>query len=183
MKFRSGTFAVFAFLGGVTFGVLFFGQLPRAAAPLASAHAEDPPHKPDVATVSQALAMTDVDYHSRNLWFAGSQQNWPLANYYWKETLINLRRAVHINPTHKDATGREVKLTDILQSIENAPHMNIGDAIQKQDPIKFASTYRNLMEGCYHCHKQAERAFLRPKVPQPPAASIINFDPKAAWPK
>ena len=131
----------------------------------------------------QALAMTDVDYHSRNLWFAGSQQNWPLASYYWKETIASLRRAVHISPTRKGPDGREANLPDILESIEKAPQMNVADAIEKQDPVKFAAMYRNLLEGCYYCHKQADMAILRPKVPQPPAASILNFDPKATWPK
>src|SRR5262245_18114100 len=42
----------------------------------------------------QAHAMSDVDYHFSNLWFAGKAKNWPLAEFYWKESLSHLRWAV-----------------------------------------------------------------------------------------
>jgi hypothetical protein len=184
MKFRQIAMAVGVFLGGMTCGMLFFGSGWRAGPALSTVRAAERARQDEVdATALQALAMTDVDYHARNLWFAGSVQNWPLADYYWKQTQANLRRAIDFSPTRTDANGHEVDLVGILRALEKAPHMNVGEAIEKQDSVKFAATYRNLLEGCFHCHKQADRASLRPKVPQPPAASIINFGPKADWPK
>jgi len=38
----------------------------------------------------QAHAMSDVDYHFANLWFAGQQENWPLAEFYLNETRSHL---------------------------------------------------------------------------------------------
>lgn len=131
----------------------------------------------------QAHAMSDVDYHFSNLWFAGKAENWPLAEFYWKETLSHLRWAVRIIPVRKDSAGREVKLDDILQSIEQSPFMQMGDIISKKDASQFEKTYRYIIEGCYSCHKASEKPFLRPGIPEHPGSHMIDFDPNATWPK
>ncbi len=131
----------------------------------------------------QAHAMHDVDYHFTNLWFAGQQQNWPLAEFYWKESLSHIKWAIRIIPVRKDNAGREIKLEEILQAIEMTPTMNMGDVIQKQNATAFEPTYRALLEGCYLCHKAADKPYLRPQVPTQPATRIVNFDPQATWPK
>jgi len=136
----------------------------------------------DKAT-DQAHTMTDVDYHFSNLWFAAHAKNWPLADFYWKETLSHMRWAVRIIPVRKDSLGREIRLQDILQSIENSPFMQIGKTIEAKDLQEFAKAYRFTLEGCYSCHKAADKPYLRPQVPKRPASSIINFDPNASWPK
>ena len=131
----------------------------------------------------QSHAMKDVEYHFTNLWFAGKSKNWPLADFYWKETLSHIKWAVRIIPVRKDTAGRDIKLEEILQAIEMTPSMQIGEVIKAQDADKFEPTYRALLEGCYLCHKAADKPYLRPKVPEHPAASIINFDPQAKWPR
>ena len=49
----------------------------------------------------QAHARSDVGYQFGNLWFAGQKQNWPLAEFYWKETRSHLAWAVRIIPKRK----------------------------------------------------------------------------------
>jgi len=39
------------------------------------------------------------------------------------------------------------------------------------------------LDGCYACHKASEKPFIHPQIPYQPDASIVNFDPKADWPK
>jgi hypothetical protein len=131
----------------------------------------------------QAHAMSDVDYHFTNLWFAGKAKNWPLADFYWKESLAHMKWAVRIIPVRKDNAGKEVKLEDILQAIENSPYMQMGDVIKQQDEAKFETTYKYLVEGCYSCHKASDKPYLRPQLPERPATTIINFDAKATWPR
>ena len=134
-------------------------------------------------TPGQAHAMMDVDYHFTNLWFAARSKNWPLADFYWKETQSHMRWAVRIIPVRKDSSGREIKLAEILQSIEQSPLMQVGATIDKQDLVEFETTYRHTLEGCYACHKAADKPYLRPQVPTRVATTIINFDPQADWPK
>jgi hypothetical protein len=131
----------------------------------------------------QAHAMKDVDYHFTNLWFAGKAKNWPLADFYWKETVSHMKWAVRIIPVRKDNAGKEVKLDDILQSIENSPYMQMGEVLKQQDADKFETTYKYLLEACYSCHKASDKPYLRPQIPDRPATSIINFDPQASWPR
>jgi hypothetical protein len=129
----------------------------------------------------QAHAMADVDYHFTNLWFAGTAKNWPLADFYWKESLAHIKWGVRIIPIRKDNAGKEVKLEEILQSIEQSPFMQMGEVIKKQDAEQFEPTYRRLLEG-YSCHKASDKPYLRPRIPDQPASRMMNFDPKADWP-
>lgn len=131
----------------------------------------------------QAHAMADVGYQFTNLWFAGRHENWPLADFYFKETKSHLNWAVRIIPVRKDNAGQEIDLKAILQSLENAPLKQIEAAIAAKDLDAFEKAYRFTLEGCYACHKASDKPFIRPQVPTAPAATVINFDPKADWPK
>ncbi len=131
----------------------------------------------------QSHAMRDVAYHFGNLWFAAEHRNWPLANFYWKETQAHLRWAVAIKPVRKDAIGQIIRLPDILQSIENTQFVAVNSAIEKQDQATFRTAYRQTLEACYLCHKASDKPYLRPQVPQQPPEPIINFDPSATWPE
>lgn len=132
---------------------------------------------------SQSHAMADVDYHFSNLYFAAKAENWPLAAFYWKETRSHLEWAVRIIPIRKDLAGDEIRLKDILQSIEQSPWMQIGKTIEAKDFTQFEKSYRYTVEGCYSCHKACGKPYLRPRLPEKPASTLINFDPSAAWPE
>jgi hypothetical protein len=130
---------------------------------------------------SLASAMRDIDYHAQNLFFAGRASNWPLANYYWQNTLTHMRLAADLPaPAGKQPA---VDFKAIQQSIENSPSMQVGQAIDRKDVVLFQNRYRSLLEGCYACHKAADKPFLRPRMPVKPHQAMINVDPTATWPK
>lgn len=131
----------------------------------------------------QAHAMQDVGYHFSNLWFAGDKEHWDLAQFYWNETRSHLRWAVRIIPIRKDNAGKEIKLADILQAVENTPLKQLEDAIKAKEKPAFQQAYRATLEGCYACHKASDKPYLRPQVPQTPETPIINFDPATTWPR
>jgi hypothetical protein len=156
-------------------------QSPPAteAAPTAATELENITGKlPD-----QSHAMQDVSYHFSNLWFAGLHQNWELANFYWSETRSHLHWAVRIIPVRKDNAGKEIKLGDILEAMENGPLKQLGEAIAAKDPAAFEKAYRLSLENCYACHKAADKPYLHPQIPTQPETPIINFDPHASWPQ
>ncbi len=193
MSPRLAPFALLSFVAGALFAPLAL-QLAGNLAPVAEAadnlkndsselaklHAEIEHLKTIVP--DQSHAMKDVDYHFSNLWFAGQARNWPLADFYWKETMAHIKWAVRIIPIRKDSAGKEIKLEEILQAIEMTPSMQMGEVIKAQSGEKFEPTYRAILEGCYLCHKAADKPYLRPQIPQRPATSLVNFDPRAAWP-
>lgn len=182
---------LFALLTGVLLGAA--GQaLLTAFAPHARAQEGKP--APDVVALAaeieaikgklpdQAHAMQDVGYHFSNLWFAGQQEHWDLANFYWSETRSHLRWAARIIPMRKDNAGKDVDMIDLLTGFENGPLKNLQDAIVAKDKSLFEKRYRSTVETCYSCHKTADKPFIRPQIPQRPETPIINFDPNAKWP-
>src|SRR6187399_3018653 len=126
---------------------LFWNAGPQSAA----VYGQAKPQQPEVTLASlqaeverlkqvvpdQSHAMSDVDYHFTNLWFAGNQGNWDLAQFYLGESRSHLRWAVRIIPVRKDNAGKEIKLQDILQAVENSPLKQVEDAIKAKDREKF----------------------------------------------
>jgi hypothetical protein len=193
MRFRSLAMPLIATLG-IAMALHQLLDAPGSLTPIVRAHEPESEDEADLTTlkaeilrlkeiIAESSAMYSVDYHAQSLWFAGKAGNWPLADYYWKKTLSHMHLAVKINPVRKDNAGQEVRLKEILQSIESSPSMQVGQAIQNQDLTKFQATYRSLLEGCYACHRAVDKPFLRPRMPVPPAQSIINVDPKATLPR
>jgi hypothetical protein len=131
----------------------------------------------------QAHIMADVGYHFTNLWSAGKAENWPLADFYLGETKSHLRWAVRAKPVRKDAAGRDFPLLPILEAIENAQFVQMKKAIDGKDRPAFEAVYKDTLTLCYSCHKVADKPYLRPQVPTHPEVGIINFDPRADWPR
>lgn len=128
----------------------------------------------------QAHVMMDVAYHYNNLWFAGTRGNWPLAEFYFGETRSHLRWAVRVIPVRKDNQGREVKLADILQAVENSPLKDLESAIKAKDREKFVAAYQFTLTSCYSCHKAVDKPYLVLRIPDQPAEEMIDFNPPAA---
>jgi len=194
IKFRPGV----VLAAGFGAGLLLSGASELVLQPLVlQAHAQPKPapqprnvDQPqlDAQTLSEHLpdqshAMADVGYHFANLWFAADKQNWPLANYYLGETRSHLQWAVRIHRVRKTNAGAEVDLKGILDAVDNSFLTEIGKAIDNKDASAFKTAYRDTMEGCYACHKAAEKPFLRPQIPSAASVTILNFDPNANWPE
>jgi hypothetical protein len=130
----------------------------------------------------QSHVMADVGYHFANLWFAGEKKNWPLAKFYFDETRSHLKWAVRVIPVRKTKAG-DVELQGILDAVDNSMFSEIGKSIENKDVDGFRASYRKSLEGCYSCHKAAEKPYLRPQIPTAPPQPMINFDPEARWPE
>lgn len=129
---------------------------------------------------SQSHAMMDVGYHFSNLWFAGQHKNWPLAQFYLDETRSHLRWAVRIVPVRR-TRGGEVDLRGLLEAVDQSLS-DVGRAVAAKNVEAFVAAYKETLEGCYTCHKAADKPYLRPRIPEQPKTKIINFDPAATWP-
>jgi hypothetical protein len=126
---------------------------------------------------SQSHAMIDVDYHFSSLWFAAQNANWPLAAFYLNETKSHLGWAVRIRPVRKLSTGQAFELQPMLQGIENSSLAGIKTAIDQKDQRAFEAAYRQGMTECHACHTRAEKPYLRPRIPEAPAARMIDMKP------
>jgi hypothetical protein len=150
--------------------------LAQSPAPDLAAMQADIAHLKEVVP-SQSHSMTDVGFQFANLWFAGKQKNWPLADFFLNESRQHIEWTIRIRPIRKDAAGNAVDLRSIFTVISDGPLKKLTQSIQNKDADQFTSAYKQMLNGCYSCHVASGKPFLRPVVPQTPPQSIIGFDP------
>lgn len=173
------------FLAGL---VAAFAMVEHHRPKLIAAETQRPsPTDKDVARLKsiasdQSHVMADVGYHFANCWFAAEKKNWPLAKFYFDETRSHLKWAVRIIPVRKTKAG-DLELQPILDAVDNSFLSEVAKSIDNKDSDKFRDAYRKTLEGCYSCHKAAEKPYLRPQIPTAAPQPIINFDPDAKWPQ
>jgi hypothetical protein len=126
---------------------------------------------------SQSHAMMDVAYHFTNLWFAGRNQNWPLAQFYLNETRSHIRWAIRLVPVRKVSSG-ELRLQDIYDAFDKSLLVPLNDRIGAKDRKGFDAAYRAALGGCNGCHVAAEKPFLHVGVPHRPEQQIVDFAPR-----
>lgn len=198
MKHRTIT-ARGAFAAGVVLGLLVafaWNPLLRKFVPGTAAHADQPaPAKSAAPAVDplksledrlpdQSHAMSDVAYQFSNLWFAGEAENWPLADFFLGETRSHLKWAVRLKPIRQDPQGNKLEMQSILDAVDSSELAPLAKTIEAKDKPRFEAGYRLMIEnGCYSCHKTVGKPYLRPRIPEQPREPMINFDPRADWPK
>ena len=162
-----------------------------AAAAIASSNAQAPSttSQPDVAELkaeidalktmlpSQSHSMVDVEFQFANLWFAGKNQNWPLATFYLNETRSHLNWTVRLRPVRKLSNGGDLDLRPILKGVEDGGLASIKASIDKRDEGGFETAYKQMLAQCTACHEAAEKPFLRPQVPSAPPSALIDMKP------
>jgi hypothetical protein len=176
--------------GRMTLAVFSLAVLSASSGCERAAPAAPPPQDDLAARVkaledllpSQSHMMADVGDHFANLWFAGTAENWPLADFCLSETRSHLQWAVRRIPIRKDLRGRDVDLVHILEAFENSQLARLKKTIDGKDRAAFEAAYKESLTLCYSCHKAADKPYLRPRVPAVPPSPILNFDPKADWP-
>jgi hypothetical protein len=140
--------------------------------------------KVETLLANQSHVMADVSFQFSNLWFAGREKNWPLAQFFLNETRNRVRWMIRINPIVQDPDKHDVDLQGIYDAIDKDVWSLIKTAIDKKDVAQFESAYKlGLDKGCYSCHKSVGRPYLRPQVPTQMPQTIITFDPNAKWPE
>ena len=133
---------------------------------------------------SNSHIMMDVQFHWTNLWFAGRKKNWPLAQYFFNETRGHIQWLIRKSPMIRNQVDQtDVDISGIFDGIDTSSLAAVKTAIEKQDSLQFAATYKTMLESCYACHKAVGRPYIRPQIPTAQAQSIVNMDLTAAWPQ
>lgn len=125
----------------------------------------------------QSHAMADVAYHMTNAWFAGREKNWPLAGFYLDETAGHIGWAVRIKPARKGPDQKDFPLQPYADALVKGPLAELKAAVDKQDGAGFEKAYETTLGACYACHVASGKPYLRLRIPEVPAASIVQFAP------
>ena len=165
--------------------------VPTVAAQQGRAAAPPPTLESVAADVAQLKAiqpsnshiMMDVQFHWTNLWFAAQKKDWAFAQYQFNEMRGHIQWLMRKSPIIRGQDGMDVDVKSIFDAIDTSSLADVKAAIEKKDSVKFATTYKTMIESCYSCHKAVGRSYLRPMIPTAPAMTVINLDPKATWPQ
>jgi hypothetical protein len=121
-------------------------------------------YKPGLGTL-----MANMQTHHAKLWFAGKNENWPLARFEMhelEEGLADIRNFCSNRP--------EIKSMDLIK-----PGMDsVKAAIEKKAPAQFASSYLLLTNNCNNCHKVTDHGFNLVKIPAATGYDNQEFKPQ-----
>jgi hypothetical protein len=87
--------------------------------------------------------MTGMQLHHAKLWYAGVNDNWPLADFEIKELFETVADIQHYN---KDRA--EVKLIPMVTSVLT----DLNNKIKQKDAVGFKSSFQLLTNTCNSCH-------------------------------
>ena len=110
--------------------------------------------------------MSGIQTHHAKLWFAGINNNWPLADFEIQEieeALEDVREFCKDRPEVK-VIGM---ITPALDSTKNS--------IQRKNLTLFKSSFLLLTNTCNNCHKATEHAFNVITIPTNPPFSNQKF--------
>lgn len=113
--------------------------------------------------------MSGIQVHHAKLYFAGTNENWDLADFEIHEIMESLE-----NIPKYCADREEVKDIHIIDSAIDS----VSDAIRMKDIVMFKRTYSLLTNTCNDCHKVTNHGFIVMKILDSPMFSNQDFRKK-----
>src|SRR6476660_9807704 len=110
--------------------------------------------------------MTGIQLHHAKLWFAGQNQNWPLADFEIHEIQESLD---DIDEFCKDRP--EVKSIGMLRPAIDS----VTNSIQQKNLQLFEKSFSLLTTTCNNCHKATDHGFNVVTIPTSPPVSNQDF--------
>jgi hypothetical protein len=110
--------------------------------------------------------MMGIQIHHAKLWFAGENQNWPLADFEIheiRESLDDIDEFCNDRP--------EVKSIGMLKG----PIDSVTNAIRQKDLQLFKTSFYLLTNTCNNCHKATDHGFNVVIIPTTPPVSNQDF--------
>ncbi|HLD53234.1 MAG TPA: hypothetical protein VJA82_08020 [Sediminibacterium sp.] len=112
--------------------------------------------------------MSSIQVHHNKLWFAGTNNNWKLADFEINEIQEALNDIQQFNTDRPEARAIGM-INPAIDSVNNA--------IKQQNKSLFKSSYTLLTNTCNNCHKATEHEFNVVTIPSHPPTSNQSFKP------
>jgi len=112
--------------------------------------------------------MSRIQTHHAKLWFAGQNQNWPLADFEVheiQEALEDVQKFCSDRP--------EVKSIGMISPAIDS----VTNAIQQKNPLLFRNSFILLTNTCNNCHKATEHSFNVVTIPASLPVPNQDFQP------
>ena len=112
--------------------------------------------------------MSGIQVHHAKLWFAGQNQNWPLADFEVHEIQESID---DIQNFCKDRP--ETKAIGMI----TAPIDSVNSAIRQKSAALFKSSFLLLTNTCNNCHKETDHGFNVVTIPTSLPVTNQDFRP------
>lgn len=155
---------------------LFALVLPLAFLACDQSHSDNAALEKRIDSLEQKLAgsyrpglgefMSDIQVHHAKLWFAGTNENWRLADFEIHE-IMEAVDDIKQYETDRPEVKEIPMLTGALDSV-NA-------AIGQKDPAAFHRSFVLLTNTCNKCHQAVNYDFNQVKIPDSPPFSNQVF--------
>jgi|SRR6185312_5319397 len=111
--------------------------------------------------------MLGIQVHHNKLWFAGREENWPLAQFEYDEMQEVFHQAEMTDKDRPEVAQFKVMIYAQLDSVQRA--------IKLKDYEKFTESFHGLTNACNNCHKNTHFEFNRIQTPERPPYSNQDF--------
>ncbi|WP_298357590.1 hypothetical protein [Rhodoblastus sp.] len=113
------------------------------------------PYSPDLADI-----MSGAQLRHFKLSFAGSQQNWPLAEFEIGRMRKSFMEAARLYPEFD-----KVPLAKLIKEISAPALDDVAASVKAKDEAGFKKSFIRLTEACNSCHQAAGKGFIKIRVP------------------
>ena len=118
----------------------------------------------DDEEIELAVVMSHIQRHANKLYFAGQNENWPLASFYVHELEESMEEVEH---GHIEEDG--INISKLMKSIGLPALKTMEEAVEGKSKVAFTSAYTNLVSNCNTCHQSAAHPYIVIINPTTPA--------------
>jgi hypothetical protein len=102
-----------------------------------------------------SVTMREVGYRHNELYFAGLEENWALADYHLE----------HIEEAVEDGVERRPARAASARFFMEQDLPAMAEALEAGDSERFLEGYRQLTRACNVCHQREDMGFLEVRIP------------------
>ena len=110
--------------------------------------------------------MSNIQIHHNKLWFAGTNENWPLADFEIHEIMETVDAIKKYEPERDESKSVPM----ILPALDS-----VNASIQNKNLQQFKNSFVLLTNTCNNCHKSVNFSFNEVKIPDNPPFSNQSF--------
>ena len=127
---------------------------------------------PKAYVVGMGEIMGQNQMRHAKLWFAGTAQNWPLAQYEVDELNEGFRDVKSFHPTFKKRPT-----APLVDEFVTQPLGELDKAVKDKNAGEFTAAFDDLTNGCDGCHKELGFGFNVIQRPTSPEYTNQQFAP------
>lgn len=113
--------------------------------------------------------MSNIQIHHAKLWFAGTNENWELADFEIHEIMETVDAIKKYEPEREESKSVPM----IIPALDS-----VNTAIQNKNLVQFKNNFVLLTNTCNNCHKAVNFSFNEVKTPDNPPFSNQVFEKK-----